>query len=171
MNVSRPTEPVTPEEFEAMEKDERLTYELINGVVMMSPSPSDAHQSVGVNLIIACSNALKGKTHCRPTYELDIKFKGNICRPDIMIRCQDNPEIPIIIFEIVSPTSKRRDYVLKAAVYAESGAAEYWVIDIESHTVTVHDYANDDVRVYTPEATIISKAIPEIAIAVADIFA
>ena len=38
---------VTPEEFEAMEKEERFNYELINGIVMMSPSPSREHQGIG----------------------------------------------------------------------------------------------------------------------------
>ncbi len=46
MNVSRPIEPVTPEEFEAMDKDERLNYELIDGIVLMSPRPNEKHQRI-----------------------------------------------------------------------------------------------------------------------------
>ena len=49
MNVSHPIEPVTPEEFERMDKDERLTYELIDGVVLMSPRPSLEHQKISGN--------------------------------------------------------------------------------------------------------------------------
>ena len=38
MNIARPLNPVSLEEFEAMEKNERFNYELIDGVIMMSPS-------------------------------------------------------------------------------------------------------------------------------------
>ena len=50
MNTAREIERVTPEEFEAMEKDERFNYELIDGVVMMSPSPSRGHQIIAHNI-------------------------------------------------------------------------------------------------------------------------
>lgn len=169
MNVAHPLSPVTPEQFEAMDKDDSLTYELIDGIVLMAPSPSDEHQDVGVRIITTAAVKLKG-TPCMPTYERDIKFNNNICRPDVMIKCKDDPNVPIIIFEIVSPTSKRRDYVLKAAIYAESGAAEYWIIDTSAQTVIIHDYVNDDIRVYTQGATIISNALPEFTISLAEIF-
>ena len=42
---------MTPKEFEAMEKDESHNYELIDGVVMMSPRPSMEHQGIGFRLV------------------------------------------------------------------------------------------------------------------------
>ena len=46
MTLVKELQPVTMAEFEAMEKQEGLTYELIDSVVMMSPRPAVKHQKV-----------------------------------------------------------------------------------------------------------------------------
>ena len=51
------TQPLSVAEFEAMPRDERFSYELIDGVVMMSPSPSFEHQKIGSN----CTYSLREK--------------------------------------------------------------------------------------------------------------
>lgn len=73
MNTAKKIERVTLEEFETMEKDERFNYELIDGVVMMSPSPSRGHQKIEVNLIRKLGTMLDG-TPCEPLHECDIIF-------------------------------------------------------------------------------------------------
>ena len=42
-----------------MAKDERLRYELIDGIVLMSPSPSREHQKIEVNLIRKLGDILR----------------------------------------------------------------------------------------------------------------
>lgn len=160
---------ITLEEFETMEKDERLTYELINNIVMMSPSPSKEHQIIG-NKILFRLNINLVHTTCQPLYEYDIRANGDIYRPDIMVFCEDDEELPLIVIEIVSPTSKRRDLVIKVAKYEQAGIAEYWIADPKTRTITVHDFVNAETEIYMIEDTIKSKAVPEIIISVADIF-
>ena len=46
MNVAQPIPKMTLAEFEALSKEEHLNYELIDGLVMMSPSPSFDHQKI-----------------------------------------------------------------------------------------------------------------------------
>ena len=50
MNAAKPFNPVTLEEFEQMEKTHHVNYELIDGVVLMAPSPSREHQKIAGNL-------------------------------------------------------------------------------------------------------------------------
>lgn len=95
---------VTLEDFEALPKDERFSYELIDGVVMMSPSPSFDHQKVGSN----CTYHLRSKIEaaddrqCDVLYELDIKVNGDVYRPDVLVFCGDDREIPLVVIEVIS---------------------------------------------------------------------
>lgn len=158
------------EEFEAMEKESHLNYELIDGAVMMSPSPSREHQLISGNIFIMLNQCLKD-SHCRPIYELDVKYDNNVFKPDIMIFCNDDSEIPEIIFEILSPSTRQKDILIKPLWYQEMGVKEYWIIDSKVKTVTVHDFINQTAETYGIDETIYSKAISKIVIAVADIFA
>ena len=170
MNVSRPTEPVTPEEFEAMDKDERLTYELIDGVVMMSPSPSREHQTIAGKMFLTLGDQLRSSP-CEPLYELDIQYNGNIFKPDLMVFCDKQADLPEIIIEILSPSTRRHDLITKVIKYEEMGCKEYWIIDPKVKIIIVHDFINQTAESYGLGETIYSKAIPEVIITVADIFA
>lgn len=169
MNVVKKLKHTTLEEFAAMEKDERFNYELIDGVVMMSPSPSREHQIISFRLQGNLFLALKN-TACQGACEYDIKCGEAIFKPDVMVFCNPDVELPEIIFEIISPSSKYRDLVIKVAKYEEADIKEYWIIDPKIKTVTVHDFVNQTTEIYGINDTIQSKAIPEIIIAVADIF-
>ena len=162
---------ITPEEFEAMPKNDHCKYELIDGIVMMTPSPSFEHQVVGVNLISEFRAALKS-TDCRVLYEYDIKFHGDIYKPDLMVFCKNRDAMPPdIIIEILSPSTRRRDLTLKLFKYEAMGIKEYWIVDPKTLTVTVHDFVHGTAEGYTSGEVIQSLAHPEIIVAVNDVFA
>lgn len=160
----------TLEEFEAMPKEEHLNYEFIDGVVLMSPSPSRAHQTLGAQIIATVYAQLKD-TPCTTAYELDIKHHCCVFRPDIMVFCDQEAELPEIIFEILSPSSRYRDLRVKLVKYEEMGVKEYWVVDPKLKSITVYDFVNSTAEVYTAGDTAQSIAHPEIQLAIADIFA
>ncbi len=164
--------PMTLDEFETMIKDERLCYELIDGVVAMSPSPSFQHQVIGGRLVSAASIQLKGV--CTAVYEFDMKIdKYNVLRPDVSIYCNGGTETPEIVFEILSPSAKQKDMMVKPARYKAAGVKEYWIIDPESHTVLVHTFAldeNDEIHIYNENAVIHSKVRPELVIKAKELF-
>lgn len=159
---------MTLEEFDSMSKEESMTYELIDGVVLMAPSPSEKHQTVGGNIYHHSRLRLKG-TSCRAFYELDIRFDNDLLQPDNMVKCKDE-KVPRIVFEILSPSSVYRDMVIKVAKYKEMGIAEYWIMDIKAKTVTVHDYVNGHTGIYSMGDVITSNAVKEIVLSVEDIF-
>lgn len=170
MNVAKKQEQITPVQFEAMDKDERFNYELIDGIVLMSPSPSREHQSIASNLHYSLKNKLLN-LECEVLFELDIKFNDCIYRPDLMVFCNKGAELPEIIFEILSPSSRQRDLFVKLNKYHEMGIKEYWIVDPKSKTIIVHDFVFETAEIYTVEETIHSCNLPEIIIKVADIFA
>ncbi len=169
MTAVKPLEIQSLEEFEAMPKEEHLNYEFIDGVVLMSPSPSRVHQAIGTQIIATAYSQLKNSP-CTPVYELDIKHNGCVYKPDVMIFCDKEAELPEIIFEILSPSSRYRDLKVKLVKYEEMGVKEYWIVDPKLKSITIYDFVNSTAEVYAESDTAQSAAHPEIKIAVADIF-
>ena len=169
MTAVKPLEIQSLEEFEAMPKEEHLNYEFIDGVVLMSPSPSRVHQMTGTKILLTVGPQLQASS-CTPVYELDIKHNGCVYKPDVMIFCDKEAELPEIIFEILSPSSRYRDLKVKLVKYEEMGVKEYWIVDPKLKSITIYDFVNSTAEAYAEGDTAQSAAHPEIKIAVADIF-
>lgn len=116
------------DDFLQMEKDERFNYELIDEIVYMAPSPSREHQMISCEITGQFYTTLK-RIGCRPAVELDILWNGNVLKPDLMIFCNKEDEIPEIVFEILSPSTRYKDLTIKLRKYEEMGVKEYWIVD------------------------------------------
>ena len=77
--------------------------------------------------------------------------------PDMIIVC--NPDIikkrcifgaPDFVLEIVSPWSKKRDYVIKQAKYALAGVREYWIIDPDKKILIRYDFEGEGIPAICP---------------------
>ena len=174
MNVAKPLKLYSVEEFEQMEKEEHLTYELIDGVVMMSPHPAKTHQNISGKLYFEMRNALK-HTNCKPLQEVDLALNHDIMVPDIMVLCNDNMQgtrqttPPLIVVEIVSPSSSGRDYMLKRLKYQQLGIEEYWIVSPEEKCIWVIHYAEQAEHHYC-DGEAKSAVLPELVIDLEQIF-
>lgn len=65
-----------------------------------------------------------------------------ICDPDKLTDrgCSGAPDL---VFEVVSPSSRKLDYGLKNVIYAQAGVQEYWVVDPAKEKVVVYCYEHD----------------------------
>lgn len=169
MTIAKPLNRITLEEFEKMEKDERLCYEFIDGIILMSPSPSYEHQKIGTR-IVADLVQLLSKASCDVLYEYDVKFKEDVYRPDISVFCNNDRNIPAIVIEILSPSTRQRDLLIKPMKYQAMGVKEYWIADPKSKTITVHDFIFETSETYIAGETIQSQTYVEIVITVNSIF-
>lgn len=87
-----------------------------------------------------------------------------------------HPETALLVVEVASD-SLRKDLGPKAAIYAEAGVTEYWVIDVERQVIHVHTgpdvagrrYAT--LRAVAPGDTLTCAALPALVVVVADLFA
>ena len=85
-----------------------------------------------------------------------------------------HPSRALLLIE-VSESSLRIDRDIKAAIYAENGAAEYWIVDIRAHAVWV--FTKPIAGVYRGVAKLgrgdrlVPTKLPEISIAIKDLFA
>lgn len=176
MNMyAKDSTPITLEEFDAMEKDECLNYELIDGIVMMSPRPGKTHQRILLNLSIAFRRTLDNGCTVYP--EIELLLDDNILVPDISILCNDDTpkatrhqKPPLIVIEIVSPSSSSRDHITKRYKYESLGIKEYWIVSPEEKCVTVLYFAANTHEMYC-SGQVKSVIMPEIQIDTTEIFA
>ena len=162
-----------PAEFDRARFREGWRYELINGVLVVSPTPSrkerDPNEELGYWLrhyqdepsprLVAGLDAARG----------EIETKQNRRRADRAIwaglgRDPEEGEAPTIIVEFVSSgkVNQERDYVAKRAEYREIGVREYWVIDRFRRTLTVYIFSgeSDQERVIPEKQTYETPLLP-----------
>jgi Uma2 family endonuclease len=133
---------MTPDEFEAVtDWDEQFRYELINGVVVVSPAvttgEADPNEDLGHLLRTYQESHPQGKALDLTVYERDVRVGENIRRCDraLWIGLGHDPDIkhdiPAIVVEFVSKGRRNllRDYVDKRREYLAAGVKEYWVFN------------------------------------------
>ena len=124
------------EEFYAIgETAER--YELINGVVVMSPSPTPRHWRF-VREILRQLDAYCGPEGSDPYADIDLYVEAmTVFRPDLCVFLRSPAgavpsrlsEPPDLVVEISSPGNKSYDLKTKRDAYEKFGVKEYWSID------------------------------------------
>lgn len=118
-------------------------YELVDGVVIMSPSPGLRHNDVAIELTRQLANHLAEHDVGRLLHDTDIVFettdegKDLVYRPDIAFSAAGRLApgrdracgVPDLVVEIQSPASERYDAETKKDDYCRLGVSEYWLIN------------------------------------------
>ncbi len=138
------------EEFKAVEDFELgFRYELIHGVVVVTPSPAPSHlnsgDELGYLLRIYAESHPRGGCLNANLPEFEIVTATSLRRPDrcLWVGLDQMPDfdrdVPTIVVEFVSPGKAAyvRDYEDKRDEYLQLGCQEYWVIDRFRRTMTV----------------------------------
>lgn len=131
-------------------QDDGYREELINGVTMMAPAPSESHNNIMANILVIFRNYLRGK-HCRAYGDnIDVFLdENNHFRPDASIVCDRNKikgdgihGAPDLVAEILSRTTSKNDRGIKMKAYEHFGVKEYWIVDPVNRSIEV--YLNTD---------------------------
>ena len=127
-------------------------YELLNGELIMVASPNRNHQTASMNLgtemnVFTRQNDL-GWVFAAP---FDVLLEDDVdglsvVQPDIIFVSKEREHIitpaniqgaPDMVVEILSPSSRRRDWRDKLDLYERHGVREYWLIDPESRMLWI----------------------------------
>ena len=151
MPLPKEEELYTYADYRTWDSSER--WELVDGVAYAMAPPLIRHQRISTYLCAQLSNFLEDKT-CEviaaPGVRLNAETTDNtVFIPDIAVIC-DSSKIdketiigaPDLIVEILSPSTARFDLLTKFRQYQDAGVREYWVIDPERDTVTIHCLEN-----------------------------
>lgn len=126
--------------------DDGRRYELIDGVLVISPVPGWAHQRAVGWLITALWDA-RPSNHFEPLLgPFDIELADDtMLRPDLFVaRYSDMtdevlPAAPLLAVEVLSPSTRRFDLMVKHSRLEAAGCASYWVVDTDEPAVIAWD--------------------------------
>ena len=181
--LSTKARPITRHEY-AMIPVGAPNYQLIEGDLVMAPSPSSFHQDILANLLVIIRAYLRehpiGKIYVAPldTYLSDI----NVYQPDLLFILKENLSIieehgiegaPDLAIEILSKSSSKYDLGPKRSVYARTGVEELWIIDPPKRTLALYRLAeNPDtpIATYKAKQKFTSTLLPGLTIDLVDVF-
>ena len=175
---------VTRSEYEEMPPGPPY-FQLIEGQLVMSPSPLTKHQRIVVRLSTQLSyytqeNSL-GEIFIAP---LDVFLNDvNVYQPDIVFvstaRSHQVTEkgiegAPDLCIEVLSKGTQRFDLGAKKKVFAQSGLGHYWIIDPEARSLAVFNLrvnSEHPVEVFTPPQSFRPELFPRLEINLSALFA
>ena len=135
----------TRDEVLALPED-GIRYELIDGELLVTPSPRKVHQDAVAALLVEITHFIRargiGEASIAPA-DLELR-PGEIYQPDLFVTAlvdgkpardwADLP-IPLLVVEISSPSTARYDRVVKRPAFQAAGVAEFWIVDLDSRVV------------------------------------
>jgi Uma2 family endonuclease len=126
--------------------DDGLQYELLDGVLLVTPATVLRHQRAAGHLYLLLTEAC-------PPRGLEVYFAPVDWQPDdrtslqpdlLVVRDEDvehaNIRAPLVLaVEILSPSTRRKDLILKRSKYEDVGVTSYWVVDPQAPSLTVFE--------------------------------
>lgn len=159
-------------------------YEIIGGELIVSPSPTRAHQILAYRLTQLIGNFVDARQLGQVLFApVDVRLSPhNVVEPDLLFIRQDRLGIygatgpvegpPDLVVEIISPSSKIMDRIRKAALYADSGVPEYWLVDPEQREAQILILAQGQYEPVQPvDGRLPSTVIPGLVVDPATLFA
>jgi Uma2 family endonuclease len=157
-------------------------YEVVDGELFVTPMPVPRHQLIVQRLWRLLDPYVRlhgiGSAFCAGT---DVYFDSrNAVVPDVAV--YDFPEAqlprtwqeapkPILVAEVASDSTWRRDVGPKRQLYEKREVPEYWIVDGDDCTVTVVRPHEEDVVVRNTLRWQPQSAFPALEIVLADVFA
>lgn len=133
--------------------DDNLRREIIDGDLIVTPSPTPRHQTAVVNIVVGLADyhrAHGGRVFPAP---LDVLLaEDNVVEPDVLfVRAERLDTIgdkyirgaPDLVVEVSSPSTRRLELVRKLELYQRFGVPEYWYVDLEAERVETYVLAED----------------------------
>lgn len=161
-------------------------YEVVNGVLYMSPSPNVEHQRIAKMIVAVLSrfvdNSGLGEVFQSP---LDVELSpGNIVQPDVFVVLNEHSDrviethiigAPDLVVEIASPSTARHDLSKKLEAYAHAGVPEYWIVTPGSKAVEVlvleEEGLYNSLGLFRGGAVLPSRLLPDMSVRVEQFFA
>jgi len=173
----------TYRDYKGLPESETKRYELLEGELVMVPSPSFEHQRISRELELLLGNFVKknklGEILDAP---FDVHLGEDVVQPDILFVSKERSGIiteeeirgaPDLVIEIFSPTTVERDRTYKETLYAREGVREYWMVDPEKKTVQVMTLGKagfENFGTYGKKDTLKSPIFPALNIKLSQIF-
>ena len=129
--------------------DDGQRYEIIDGELFVTPSPSDVHQYIVGELLARLLAYLRGSRVGHPVVSpSDVRREDrrkNRVQPDVFVvrvTKGKRPPFPfdladlLLATEVTSPDNPRYDHQTKRVLYLKARVPEYWVVNPDARTIS-----------------------------------
>lgn len=144
----------TTKDYYALPDERRV--ELIDGSFYDMAAPTIVHQKILGELYILfreCMDRHDGKCEVFLS-PCDVRLNRDeytMVQPDLFVICREYDMggiafegAPDLTLEVLSPSTRSKDMLLKLYKYAGAGVKEYWIVDPEKRAVLVYDLQHED---------------------------
>ena len=135
---------------------EEVRAELIDGVIYDMAVPTSLHQAITGEIFTQFRNYIRENSGKCMAFispidvQLDCDDKTMV-QPDVAIVCDrsklKNGRIfgaPDLVVEVLSKSTRKKDWVIKTGKYINAGVKEYWIVDPEKKRVIVYKCEDED---------------------------
>jgi Uma2 family endonuclease len=156
MALAAHIEPWTLEQLHRL-PDDGNKYELVRGELFVTPPPGDEHETVLAKLSEILAPYVREHRLGHVYHPKSVmRFEGSEVEPDLMVRAR-HPDrrgeesdwtrapIPILVVEVLSDATRRRDRKQKKELYLDAGVTEYWIVDCVARAITVVRQTGDTI--------------------------
>jgi Uma2 family endonuclease len=142
---------------------EGFPAELVDGAIVAEATPTYGHQFL-THRLVSILDSLVGMPRVAFA-PLDVVIdEYNVYQPDVIV-FRDVPRMtdrevapPLLAFEVLSPSTARRDRNVKRRRMLAAGTAEVWLVDPDTRTIEVHDRLG--CRTAAADEVVESRALP-----------
>ena len=121
--------------------DDGHRYELIDGALIVPPSPRFRHQDAVANLHLALHGAaIEGLKVLFAPFDVALS-ENTVIQPDLLVAPSDAftdrdlPTAPLLAVEVLSPSTRGVDLLLKKERLQRAGCPHYWVVDPDEPSI------------------------------------
>lgn len=153
---------LTVEEYLRLPDDDGTRRELVDGNLLVTPSPVYSHSMIQFRLAQLLAAAAPESLLAAATGFGIRVGDASVFEPDVLVfradtdgrvdQYIDSSDV-LLAVEVLSPSNPGNDRVIKLNKYAEGGIPSYWIIDGKARRLTVHELIGDR-RVYTQVAQV-----------------
>ena len=137
--------PLTRADLESLPTDDGHRYELIDGVLIVSPGPRHGHQTVVGNVYLRLREACPaGLQVLFAPFAVALSDDTEV-QPDLLVAPRSQftdkelPGPPLLAVEVLSPSTRRVDLLLKRDRLQSAGVPSYWLVDPDEPSIIVLD--------------------------------
>jgi Uma2 family endonuclease len=130
--------------------DDGHRYELMDGALLVTPAPRIRHQTVVASLLTVLRESAPSSLAVLPA-PVDVALaEDTVIQPDLVIAPRtdfteaDLPVAPLLAIEVLSPSTRSIDLLLKRDRLRRAGCSHYWVLDPDQPSLTAWTLKDDE---------------------------
>ncbi|MGN6687349.1 MAG: Uma2 family endonuclease [Actinomycetales bacterium] len=146
MTVLPWSRPLIREDLAAL-PDDGHRYELLDGALVVTPSPTGWHQRAVAHLVRQLFDHVPVEMAVLFAPMDVVLSEDTVLQPDILVVPESSigrviETVPLLAIEVLSPSTRRIDLMLKRSRYEAAGTAAYLVVDPDEWSI--HAWVLDD---------------------------